>query len=76
MKLRSILVFKVKSQLCAWTTSAAVCVEGFCKKVKSQLCAWMTSIAVCAEGFCKKGSAAECADLQLSVQFVEYQEDL
>ena len=24
--------FKVKSQLCAWTTSAAVCAEGFCKK--------------------------------------------
>ena len=36
----------------------------------------MNSVAVCAEGFCKKGSAAECADLQLSAQFVEDREDL
>ena len=50
-KLRPILGFKVKSQLSAWMTSAAVCIEGFCKKVKSQLSVWMTSAAVCAEGF-------------------------
>ena len=40
------------------------------------MCAWTTSAAVCVEGFCKKGSAAECVDLELSVQFVEDQEDL
>ena len=61
-KLRSIFGVKAKSQLSAWTTSAAVCVEGFCKKVKSQLCAWTTSAAVCAEGFVRKV-------LHLSVQF-------
>ena len=31
-KLRLVLWKKVKSQLCAWTTSAAVCAEGFCKE--------------------------------------------
>ena len=54
MKLRPVLGFKLKSQLCAWTTSAAECEEGFCKKVKSQMSAWMISTAECAEGFCKK----------------------
>ena len=43
--------FKVKSQLCAWTTFAAVCVEGFCKK---------GTAAECAVRDCKKGAAAEC----------------
>ena len=45
------LGFKVKSQLCAWTTSAAMCVEGFCKK-ELQLSAQL--------GVCKKGTAAKC----------------
>ena len=31
--------FKVKSQLCAWTTSAAECAEGFCKKDSAAKCA-------------------------------------
>ena len=31
-KLDLFLGFKVKSQLCAWMTSAAVCTEGFCKE--------------------------------------------
>ena len=51
----------MKSQLSAWTTSAAECVEGFCKKVKSQLSAWMTSVAECTEGVGRKV-------LQLSAQ--------
>ena len=32
-------VRKVKSQLCAWTTSAVVCAEGFGAKKDLQLCA-------------------------------------
>ena len=59
-KLRSILGFKVKSQLSVWMTFAAQCVEGFVKD-KSQLCAWTTSAAECTEGFGRK-------DLQLSAQ--------
>ena len=41
--------FKAKSQLCAWTTSVAVCTEGFCKKRRKdlQLCAQKPA-AVCA----------------------------
>ena len=72
------LGFKAKSQLCAWTTSAAVCVEGFCKK-ELQLCAQRVfvrkgTVAKCAAQICKKGTAAKCAtrlegkDLQLSAQ--------
>ena len=45
------LVFKVKSQLCAWMTSAAVCAEGFCKKGTATKCTVRD---------CKKGTAAEC----------------
>ena len=56
-------MFKVKSQLCAWTTSTAECIEGFLM-VNSQLCAWTTSVAKCAEGFVRK-------DLQLSAQIKE-----
>ena len=60
MKLR-IVYKKVKSQLCAWTTSAAVCIEGFGRLRKSA--------AVCAEA-CScvrsfkdlKGSATQCID--------------
>ena len=54
--------FKAKSQLSAWMTSTAECVEGFGRKVKSQLSAWTTSAAKCAEGFGRKV-------LQLSTQF-------
>ena len=46
-------VRKVKSQLSAWTTSAAECAECFVK-VKSQLCVWTTSVAECVEGFGRK----------------------
>ena len=51
-KLDLFLGFKFKSQLCAWTTSAAMCVEGFCKE---------GTAAECAVRYCKKGTAAECA---------------
>ena len=50
-KIDLFLGFKVKSQLCAWMTSAAVCIEGFCKK-ELQLSAQLR--------VCKKGTAAEC----------------
>ena len=59
MKLR--LVCKVKSQLCAWMTSAAVCVEGFGRLRKSA--AVCVEACSCVHGFEDlKGSAAECAD--------------
>ena len=45
-KLRLVLWKNVKSQLCAWMTSAAVCAEGFCKKIKE------ISAAMCAEVCC------------------------
>ena len=41
-------MFKVKSQLSAWTTSAAVCTEGFGAKEDLQLCAQRPA-AVCAD---------------------------
>ena len=54
---------KVKSQLCVWTTSAAVCVEGFCKKVKERSVAVCAEACYCVHGFeILKGSTAECAD--------------
>ena len=49
-KLRLVLWKKVKSQMCAWTTSATVCAEGFVKKIvrkNLQLCA-KGPVAVCA----------------------------
>ena len=61
MEERPILGFKVKSQLSAWTTSAAECADGFCKKVKSQLSAWTNFATECAEDLRRKV-------LQLSVQ--------
>ena len=37
-KLDLFLGFKVKSQLCAWTTFATECAEGFCKKGSAAKC--------------------------------------
>ena len=51
-KLYLFLGFKVKSQLCAWTTSSAMSIEGFVRK-ELQLSAQLRD--------CKKEIAAECA---------------
>ena len=51
---------KVKFQLCAWTTSAAVCAEGLCWKGRSA--------AVCAEACCCVHGFEDWRDLQLSAQ--------
>ena len=61
-KLDLFLGFKFKSQLCAWTTSAAMCVEGFgiVIRISAAVCAEACS---CVRGFGDlKGSVAECAD--------------
>ena len=61
MKLRPSFVRKVKSQLCAWTTFAAVCAEGFwvIKKICSCVCRYI-QLSVQLEEL--KGSVAECTD--------------
>ena len=58
--------------MCEWTTSAAVCAEGFCKKIKE------ISADVCAEAYCYvrslkglKGSAAVCTDQTVVLQHIE-----
>ena len=38
-KIDLFLGFKVKSQLCAWMTSAVVCAEGFVRKGTAAKCA-------------------------------------
>ena len=56
-----ILVKKVKSQLCAWTTSAAVCAEGFW--VNKKICSCVRrDLQLSAQLEELKRSAAECAD--------------
>ena len=52
---------KVKSQLCVWTTSAAVCTEGVW--VIKKICSCVhRELQLSAQPEDLKGSAAECAD--------------
>ena len=64
-KLDLFLGFKVKSQLCAWTTSAAVCAKGFCKKelqLSAQLRVVRKELQLSAQlRDCKKGPLQLCA---------------
>ena len=77
-KLDLFLGFKVKSQLYAWTTSTAVCAEGFCKKelqlsaqleivrnelqLSAQLEIVRKELQLSAQLDLKDGSTAKCAD--------------
>ena len=70
MKLRPILGFKVKSQLCAWMTSAAVCTEGFEERLSPscvcgrplQLCVQRVFVRILRKDLqlCAQRSAAVC----------------